>query len=148
MLANKILINILTLITFIIWFIMNILILLVFSIIISACDSGFGKSKQTSSQFINNSDPEMDKKNQDLLEQLEKEQQKKLQDKFNKMLEKAKDEDLVNDKNKFEEMKTYIISINYILLSPDKKNILDNEDRKSTRLNSSHIPLSRMPSSA
>ena len=24
----------------------------------------------------------------------------------------------------------------------------DNEDRKSTRLNSSHIPLSRMPSSA
>ena len=131
MLANKILINILTLITFIIWFIMNILILLVFSIIISACDSGFGKSKQTSSQFINNSDPEMDKKNQDLLEQLEKEQQKKLQDKFNKMLEKAKDEDLVNDKNKFEEMKTYIISINYILLSPDKKNILDNELKKN-----------------
>ena len=27
-------------------------------------------------------------------------------------------------------------------------NIVDDEDRKSTRLNSSHIPLSRMPSSA
>ena len=109
---------------------MNILILLVFSIIISACDSGFGKSKQTSSQFINNSYPEMDKKNQDLLEQ-NNQIQKDIQDEFNKMLKKAKDKDLVNDKNKFEEMKTYIISINYTLLSPDKKNILDNELKKN-----------------
>ena len=31
---------------------------------------------------------------------------------------------------------------------PDEKEAREAEDRKSTRLNSSHIPLSRMPSSA
>ena len=33
-------------------------------------------------------------------------------------------------------------------IKPDQPVILTNLDRKSTRLNSSHIPLSRMPSSA
>ena len=37
----------------------------------------------------------------------------------------------------------------YYSLMDDQEGILRNEkDRKSTRLNSSHIPLSRMPSSA
>ena len=37
------------------------------------------------------------------------------------------------------------IAVKELLSYPDKFN---NKDRKSTRLNSSHIPLSRMPSSA
>ena len=42
-------------------------------------------------------------------------------------------------------------AINSTELNEDKKNLFEfmyKRDRKSTRLNSSHIPLSRMPSSA
>ena len=40
------------------------------------------------------------------------------------------------------------ISVENIGLSYDEKQILKNVDRKSTRLNSSHVSESRMPSSA
>ena len=41
----------------------------------------------------------------------------------------------------------YNLSIPSDRITPDYKSV-DTGDRKSTRLNSSHIPLSRMPSSA
>ena len=36
----------------------------------------------------------------------------------------------------------------FLLISNKSLNLIGKTDRKSTRLNSSHIPLSRMPSSA
>ena len=42
---------------------------------------------------------------------------------------------------------TYKKAVTAVLLENQEKSLRE-EDRKSTRLNSSHIPLSRMPSSA
>src|ERR1051326_3601590 len=40
------------------------------------------------------------------------------------------------------------ITVDYKLVGATSRRCLERSDRKSTRLNSSHIPLSRMPSSA
>ena len=41
-----------------------------------------------------------------------------------------------------------IYSLETVIIPPNRPSSRDDQDRKSTRLNSSHIPLSRMPSSA
>src|ERR1051326_3205312 len=57
---------------------------------------------------------------------------------------------LVEDKNAANGVREYVIEDRRIVSqrAPNKSVVGSTQDRKSTRLNSSHIPLSRMPSSA
>ena len=67
------------------------------------------------------------------------------QGQFDYLKDKVKPEELlyVTSYGEFKDFKVYMISLSRDILRPQFLG-----DRKSTRLNSSHIPLSRMPSSA